>query len=145
MLRPAYKIKMGSASFEAAGGAVLSVNVDCDLSIPLDTFKVVLRPGTSGDLKKGDETSIELGNEGALTKVFTGIVDTVVPGISGIVVTGYTAASLLMGMKLHQIYEKQASGAIVQDLVEKAGLKVKDPEDGLTFPMYVIDTSKPAY
>ncbi len=146
MLRPAYKIKMGSAVFEASGGDVLSINVDCDLHIPLDTFKIVLRPGSgAGAIKKGDETTIELGKDGTPIKVFTGMVDTVVPGITGIVVTGYTAAKVLMAMKVHQIYEKQASGAIVKDLADKAGLKVKDPEDGLLFPMYVVDTSRPAY
>lgn len=142
MLRPAYKIKLGSAEISD----VLSISVDCDLNIPLDTFKIILRPGkNAAGIKKGDEASIELGNEGALTKVFAGIVDSVVPDITGVAVTGYTAAKLLMGMRAHQIYEKQSSGAIIKDLAEKGGLKAKDPEDGIVFPMYVVDTGKPVY
>ncbi|OPY29999.1 MAG: chromosome segregation protein [Methanocella sp. PtaU1.Bin125] len=147
MLRPAYKIKMGSKTFESeSGNDVLSISTDTDLRVPLDTFRVLLRPGNgAAGIKKGDETTIELGNEGALTRVFTGLVDTVLPGISGVTVTGYTAAKLLMETRLHQIYEKQSSGAIIDDLAARAGLKARDPEDGIDFPMYVIDASKPVY
>ncbi len=141
MLRPAYKVKLGSAEITDA----LSISVDCDLGIPLDMFRIILKPGQSAAVKKGDEAAIELGYEGTLVRVFTGIVDTVVPDIKGVTVTGYTAAKLLMGMKAHQIYEKQASGAIVEDLAGRAGLTVKDPEDGIVFPMYVVDTGKPVY
>jgi hypothetical protein len=147
MLRPAYNIKIGSGSFDpASGGDVLSVSVECDLNVPLDVFSIMLRPGDkASSVKRGDEVSIEIGNEGALTKVMTGMVESVRPGVTGIAVTGYSLAMVMAGIKLHQIYEKQASGAIVKDLVEKAGLKAKDPEDGITYPMYTIDTSRSIY
>jgi len=147
MQKPAYKVKAGPETFDSATSSeILSINIDCDINIPLDIFRIVFMPGgKGGSVKKGDEVAIELGSEGSTAKVFTGTVDAVEPRAAGIVVTGYSAASALTRLKVHQVYEKQAAGAIVEDLAQQAGVKAKDPEEGISFPMYVVDDSKSAY
>jgi hypothetical protein len=75
--------------------------------------------------RRVDQATIELGYEDSMKKVFTGTVDMVEPGISGVVVTGYSMAAPLTRVRIHQVYEKQTAGAIVKDLAGRAGLKIK--------------------
>lgn len=147
MQKPAYKVKAGSETFDSSTSSeILSINIDCDINIPLDVFRITFKPGGKGNsIKKGDEASIELGYEGSTAKVFTGTVDSVEPRAGGAVVTGYSVASALTRLKVHQVYEKQTAGAIAKDLAQQAGVKAKDPSDGISFPMYVVDDSKSAY
>lgn len=147
MQKPAYKVKAGSETFDSSTSSeILSINIDCDINIPLDVFRITFKPGGKGNsIKRGDEASIELGYEGSTAKVFTGTVDSVEPRAGGAVVTGYSVASALTRLKVHQVYEKQTAGAIAKDLAQQAGVKAKDPSDGISFPMYVVDDSKSAY
>lgn len=147
MQKPAYKVKAGSETFDSSTSSeILSINIDCDINIPLDVFRITFKLGGKGNsIKKGDEASIELGYEGSTAKVFTGTVDSVEPRAGGAVVTGYSVASALTRLKVHQVYEKQTAGAIAKDLAQQAGVKAKDPSDGISFPMYVVDDSKSAY
>jgi prophage tail gpP-like protein len=115
------------------------------MNIPLDAFRVVLKQGERTSVSMNDQATIELGYEDSMKKVFTGTVDMVEPGISGVVVTGYSLAAPLTRVRIHQIYEKQTAGAIVKDLADRAGLKVKVVEDGISFPMYVADDSRTLY
>ncbi len=146
MLKPAYKIKIGSESYDSENNAeALSINVDCDINIPLDACKVVLRQGDKTSVKRDDQITIELGYEDSMKKVFTGAVDTVEPSVSGVVINGFSVAAPLTRIKTHQVYEKQTAGAIVKDLADKASLSIKTVEDGISFPMYVVDDTKPIY
>jgi phage protein D len=146
MLKPAYQVKIGSETYDSTNNAeALSINVDCDINIPLDEFRIVLRHGDKVPIRTDDRAVIELGYEDSLKKVFTGAVDTVEPGISSVIVNGYSAAAPLTRIRTHQIYEKQTAGAIVKDLAGKANLRVKTAEDGISFPMYVVDESRPLY
>lgn len=147
MQKPAYKVKIGSETFDSTTSSeILGIAIDCDMNIPLDIFSIVIKPGDkAAAIKKGDEVSIELGYEGALSKVFTGTVDAVEPKVSGTAVKGYSAAAAFAWLKIHQIYDKQTSGAIVKDLAQRAKIKVKEAEDGISFPMFVADDSKSAY
>ncbi|HTX44196.1 MAG TPA: hypothetical protein VMC61_05660, partial [Methanocella sp.] len=147
MQKPAYKVKIGSETFDSTTSSeILSILIDCDINIPLDIFSILFKPGDkAAAIKKGGEVAIELGYEGALAKVFTGIVDAVEPKVTGTAVKGYSAAAAFAWLKIHQVYEKQTSGAIVKDLAQRAKIKVKMAEDGISFPMYVVDDSKSTY
>lgn len=147
MQKPAYKVKIGSVIFDStANPEILSIGVDLDMDVPSDSFKITLKPGAkASSIKNGDAVIIELGYEGTLSKVLTGTVDTIEPKISELVVSGYSAVAILTMARINQVYEKQTAGAIVKDLASKAGIAVKDVEDGLSFPMYVIDDTRDGY
>ncbi len=147
MQKPAYKVKIGSVIFDStANPEILSIGVDLDMDVPSDSFNIALKLGTkASSIKNGDAIVIELGYEGALTKVLTGSVDTIEPKISELVVSGYSAVIILTIARINQVYEKQTAGEIIKDIASKAGIAVKDVEDGLSFPMYVIDDTKDGY
>lgn len=146
MLKPAYKVTIGSESFDIEKNAsALSISVDCDINIPLDAFKMVLKPGDQSPILSGDDVTVELGYEDSLETVFTGTVDKVEHGVKGVIVSGYSVAAPLTRSRVHQIYEKQTAGAIIKDLAAKESLAIKTVDDGISFPLYVVDESKSVY
>jgi hypothetical protein len=147
MQKPAYKIKIGSTTFEPSmNQEIISIGVDLDIDVPSDSFQITLKSGTKASaIKTGDAVTIELGYEGSLFKVLTGTVDTIKPTVPETIVNGLSTISILTGTRVNQVYEKQSAGAIVKDLSDKAGIAVKNAQDGLSFPMYVVDDTKDCY
>lgn len=147
MLKPNYKIQIGSETFEpGVQSPVVSIQVSLDMDIPADSFEIIFGQSSKGSkIKEGDETSIQLGYEDKLEEVFKGAVDNVEPGISEIRVTGLNFASKLLELRTNQLYENQTAGGIVSDLAKKASVSTEEISDGLNFSMYVVDDSKNAY
>lgn len=147
MLKPNYKIQIGSETFEPGiESAVVSLLVSLDMDIPADSFEVIFgQSSKSSKIKEGDDASIQLGYEDQLEDVFKGAVDNVEPGISEIRVTGLNFASKLLELRTNQVYENQTAGGIVSDLANKAGVSTEEVSDGLSFPAYIVDDSKNAY
>jgi phage protein D len=117
------------------------------METPADSFTLVL--GNVGGLKPvlGNEAAIELGyaDDGALTQVISGKVVDVAPHITTTFVRGYTAADALLRTFVEQTYEGKTAGAIVRDLADKASVEVAAAEDGIAFPVYVVDGRRSAY
>jgi predicted nucleic acid-binding Zn-ribbon protein len=147
MQKPAYRIRIGSATFDSSQNQeVISITVELDLDIPADCFSISIMPGTKADaIQNGDAVTIELGFDETLFKVLTGTVDSAERRISEVLVRGLSVVTLLTRTRVNQVFEQQTAGAIVKDLAKQAGLSVKKAEDGLTFPMYAIDDTKDAY
>lgn len=147
MLKPSYKIQIGSETFEPSTSSdVISVRVNLDMDTPADSFEIVLSVSDrSSKLKKEDDVSISLGYEENLVNVFKGAIDTVEPGVSKIVIAGLSFVSRLLALRLNQVYEKQSAGNIVADLAGRAGVSTAEVSSGLRFPMYAIDDIKNAY
>lgn len=147
MQKPAYEIKVGAVTFDSRNTQeIVSAAVDLDLNIPLDTFDLVIRTGekTKG-FRKGDPVTISLGYEGSLSKVFTGTVDKITPSIKAVGLTGYSMMSLLTRRNQNKVYEKQTAGDIVSDIATSFGIKEEKVEDGISFPMYIVDDTRGAY
>jgi len=147
MLKPACKIEIGAATFDSSvDQRIISASIDLDIDLFSDSFQVVLTPCTRASaIKIGDPVVIELGYEGAFSKVLTGSVDDLEFKISQVTVKGLCSTTLLTRLRINQVYQKQAAGAIVKDLAGKVGIPIKSVEDGLNFPVYYVDDSKDAY
>jgi phage protein D len=147
MLKPAYKIQIGSETFEpGAKSPIVSLQVSLDMDIPAGSFEIVFgQSSKSSKIKEGDLASIQLGYEGDLKDVFKGAVDSVEPRISDIRAAGLNLASKLLELRTNQVYENQTAGGIVSDLASRAGVSTEDVSDGLSFPLYIVDDRKNAY
>lgn len=146
MFKPNYKVKTGETVYEQGqSNEVISIDLEFEINSPC-TFDLILA-GTinSAKLKHGDDVSIALGYENNLNEIFRGNVDTVEPGISMIRISGLNGMSKLLGKRVNQLYEKQSAGKIAEDLASKCGVSKDTAEDGITFPMYVIDNTKTVY
>jgi len=147
MLKPVFKIKIGSETYEPGSQSpVLKVDVNLNMDIPADSVEIILGVDDNTlKIKEGDDAIIELGYEGELKKVFTGSVDNVIPAISTLRVRGLNYASKLLELRVNKVFEKQAAGKIVGELANVAGVKEDTVKPGISFPYYVIDDSKNSY
>lgn len=147
MLKPVFKIKIGSETYEPGSQSpVLRLDVDLNMDIPADSFEIILGVDDNTlNIKEGDDAIIELGYEGELKKVFTGSVDNVVPALTTLRVKGLNYASKLLELRVNKVFEKQTAGKIVSDLAKGSGVKEDTVKPGISFPYYVIDDSKNSY
>jgi phage protein D len=151
MLKPAYKLIIGrkvvDTTDEPKASTVVDLKVALDLDTPADSFTFVL--GNVGKFKpqRDDDVKVELGyaDNGGLTQVMKGTVETSEPNLTTTRVAGYSGADALLRTFVEQTYESKTAGAIVRDLADKAGLQVATAEDGITFPAYVVDGRRSAY
>jgi phage protein D len=151
MLTPAYKLTIGSkvvdTTDEPKASTVVDLKIALDLDTPADSFTFDL--GNVGSFKpaREDEVKVELGyaDNGGLTQVMKGTVETGEPNVTTTRIAGYSGANALLRTFIEQTYESKTAGAIVRDLADKAGLQVATAEDGITFPAYVVDGRRSAY
>lgn len=146
MSQLAYKIRIGSDTYDTAGQDLLRLHVDMDMEIPADSFTIALRPvSRAATIKNGDSVVIELGYGDALNKILTGFVDNVQSKVNEVLVTGLGGVALLARLRVNQLYENQSAKSIVEDLADRVSIKIKKADEGLTFPTYVVDENKNAY
>ncbi len=149
MLKPAYKLTIGSTTIDSStdptASIIVSIEVRLDIDIPADSFEIVLGQIRELSIARGDSATVELGDKDSLLKVMEGTVATIKSTITQTKITGFNAISKLLALRINQVYEKQTAGAIVADLASQAGVDVGEKEDGIEFPYYTIDSNKNAY
>lgn len=147
MLKPAYKIQIGSETFEpGVKSSVISLQVNLSMDIPADSCEIILaKSNKNSNIKEQDNVSIQMGYENSLEDVFKGVIDNVEPRIADLRVTGLNFVSKFLELRTDSLYEDQSAGKIVSDLAQKAGLSTGEISDGINFKMYVIDDSRNAY
>lgn len=149
MLKPAYKLTIGSTTIDSSADPtasnIVSIEVNLDMDIPADSFNIVLGQVKNLSVKKGDSTKIELGYKDTLVKVIEGTIETIEPGITQARIIGLNSISKLLNLRINQVYENQTAGAIVADLANQSGLTIGGKEDGIKFPFYTIDSTKNGY
>jgi prophage tail gpP-like protein len=147
MLRPAFKLQLGSETYESVKlSPVTAIRVSLDMDIPSDSFEIrIAQQSGNQEISHGDAASISLGYGDQLTDIFKGEVDQVEPGVSGLTVTGLNFVSRLCALRVCQTYENQSSGDIVKDLASRGRVTTEDIANGLRFPSYTIDDNMNAY
>src|SRR5574341_2167011 len=151
MLSPAYKLTIGRKLVDTAdepqASTVVDLTVALDLDTPADSFTLAL--GNVGGLEpaRDDEATIELGysDNGGLTQVMSGLVATVEPNLTTTRVVGYSGANALLRTFVEKTFERKTAAEIVRELADEAGVDVATAEDGINFPVYVVDGRRSVY
>jgi phage protein D len=151
MLTPAYKLTIGSkavdTTHEPKASTVVDLRVELDMDTPADRCVVVL--GQVNGLKPAvdDQAAVELGyaDNGGFTKVMTGQVVAVEPGMTRNRVIAFTSAQKLLRSFTEQTFQSKTAGAIVRDLCRQASVNVATADDGITFLAYVVDGRRSFY
>jgi phage protein D len=150
MIKPAYKLTIGTqavdSTIEPKAGTLVDLTVSLDMDTPADSFCLVL--GNLEGIKPsvGDEAAIELGYaDGGLSQVIRGKVISVESSLTSTRVIGHSPASSLLRYFYDNTYQGKKAGEIVSDLAGQAGVAVASAQDGTAFPAYVIDSRQSAY
>jgi len=151
MITPAYRYTIGSAvvdtTRDAQASTVVELVVSLDLDAAADTATLAL--GQVGTLApaRGDGATVSLGyadDAGSMTRVLTGTVDAVEPGLVHSHVTIVSGAALRR-TRVERTFESQTAGAIIRALAADAGVTVATIDDGIAFPAYVVDGRRPVH
>ncbi len=148
MLAPKYLLTIGSESFDSADSdCVERIHINVSLDVPADCATIVLRQSDQGyNFARGDEVKISLGyDEDAVTKVFTGNVNSIHSNASRLKVGVLSPMSLLVNYYANKIYDSQNCGKIVSDLINAAGLKSGTISSGIDLPTFVVDDNSSVY
>lgn len=151
MLTPAYKLtidgKVVDTTDEARASTVVDLTVTLDIDTPADSFALVLGQVGSFHPQRDDDAKLGLGyvDNGGLTQVMAGTVVTVEPNLTTTRVIGHSAVAALLRTTVDQTYEIKKAGEIVRDLADQAGVDVGTAEDGIAFPVYVVDGRRSVY
>jgi hypothetical protein len=151
MLTPSYKLTIGNKAVdttkEPKASTVVDLRVELDMDTPADRFVVIL--GQVNGLKPSldDQATVELGyaDDGGFTKVMTGQVVAVEPGLTRNRVIAFTAAQKLLRSFTDKTFESKTAGEIVHDLCGQASVDVATADDGITFSAYVVDGRRSFY
>ncbi len=152
LLHPAYKITIAGKAVdttdEPQASTLVDLTVRLDMNTPAESFTLVLGQ-VGGVLVPAIENKsvIELGHrdDGSLTKVMSGTVVAVEPGLETNRIIGHSAAESLLHTFFDNTYENKTAGQIVKDLAKQGKVDVKTAEDGITFPAYVVDRRRNVY
>jgi phage protein D len=146
LMRPAYKVEIGSDAFSMkSGSGLVNLKVFRGTGLPTDSCEIFLVESEDYSFSKGDALKVELGYEDKLKPVFSGLVENIEHELSMIRVTALGLAIGLLRLRLNRVYLNQTAGKIVSNLAQEANLNVKTVSDGITLPMYVIDETINAY
>ncbi|WP_040407069.1 hypothetical protein [Amycolatopsis nigrescens] len=144
MLRPGYRIVIGDhvvdTTEEPKASTAIELSVRLDMDTPVDGFTLV--QGQVGGLRAepGDDASIDLGYaDGELTRVCTGLVVAVEPGLETKRITGHATGDRLLRAFTDKTFEDTTAGDIVRALAASAEVEIERVEDGVAFPAYVVD------
>ncbi len=145
MLRPDFSVQIGSQGIDAQDDEVVSLIVRRSMGLPIDSCEVQLARGTELEFEGRDPVDVKMGYDGKLEKVFSGSLDKVEHRIDGLTVTALGPCSHLLRLKINRVFSSQTAGKIVRALAQEAGVKMKDASDGISLPLYVIDSKLNAY
>jgi len=156
MLFPNYRVEIGSETFDPDSQSVVGFNVKLSLGPKVDSFELLLaKDDRSLKVTRNDPVNVFLGYEDDVVKVFSGLVETVERGISTVRVFGLAFSVNLLLFRTNKVYVNQTAGQIVSDLLSSLKQRVKGITqfpveegqimDGVSFPVYVVDSRLSAY
>ena len=139
MLKPVFTLSFGSyraTEADAVGGPTRIV-VERAMASAADALEVILMDRSG--VAPGDPATVELGHDDSREKVFTGEVAEVQPTLAGVRIRALGTTNALLNLRVAAMYENQAAGSIVRDLVGQAGLDTGTIDDGPLLPRYAVD------
>jgi hypothetical protein len=150
LLTPAYRLSLGGfvadTKVEPKASATTSLVVTLDMDSPPESAAISL--GQVGGINPAvhDDATIELGyaDDGDYLQVFKGSVDALDASLLLREVQVLSPLRLLQRLSVDQSYRGQTAGQIVRDLAGRAKVEIALADDGIAFPVYVVDSRRPA-
>lgn len=147
MLKVAWSVTAGSATWSstAAGAPVLALRTEAALGVPVNACRLSLHGAAEVGVAAGDDLVVQLGYDGGMETVFTGKVSRGAHTLGRIEIEGAGSFSRLAAARLNLLYEKEAAGAIAQDVLGKVEVQVGTVESGITLPAFAIHANAGAW
>ncbi len=123
----------------------MSIEVSRTMDIPIESMSAAIAAGGDREFGNEDETTLKLGYDDQLEKSFSGLLDCVEYGASVVELTSVGMSVKLLDLRINRVFMSQTAGEIVKSIADEAGVQVEKADDGITFPVYVIDDRSNCY
>lgn len=146
MNRPSFELTVGKEEFRRdEENGLMSIEVVRTMDIPIESMSVAIAAG--GDLKFGkeDDATLKLGYDDRLEKSFSGLLDRIEYGASVVELTSVGKSVKLLDLRINRVFMSQTAGEIVKSIADEAGVQVEKVDDGIAFPVYVVDDRSNCY
>ena len=141
-----YSIKIGANQFETQnGGRLLELKSDVSLNIPVNSCQLKLAFPEDLKIKVGEVVSVELGYDGSLKTVFTGIVESVFWKNEIVTIVAKSSLTAIVQRKINVSLEKPFAMDIIKAGIENTAIKKGKIEPGLQFANYNLGSNQNVY
>lgn len=141
--KPVYRLIVGASQVDitqdVSASTIVRLVVERAMEAQQDRCEVQLSPEGGLQPAVGESVRVDLGFDGTLVRVFTGVVAEVLPEVTAVRVVAYGPVSSLIRLRVDQTYESQSAGQIVSDLAGQARVDLGTVDDGISFPTYAVD------
>lgn len=146
MLKIDYNIEIGSLQFKPADNSrLIELHSQASMNIPVNNCKMTFTLPADLSIAPGDSVKVELGYDGDLNTVFSGVVINVEWLVQAVVVEAESLACQLAALHVNAYFENAFAGDIVSDLVGETDMNTGRTEPGLRFAFYAIGSNRSAW
>jgi len=142
-----YKVTIGTTTYTVDDSSlVLNLRVSSSLNIPVNLCEISLSLADSLAPSLDESITVKLGSNSQLSQVFQGKVSQIKWQVDRVNIEAMSSFSSLTKAKFNLLYEKSFAGDIVKNIAQNIlGLKVKQVDNGIKFPVYVIGNQQTVY
>ncbi len=145
MLTVAHRVTLGGAVHSGGSGRLVALAVDARLEVPVNSCRLTLAPAGGIDAAVDQPVTVELGEPGEETLVFTGEVTAGERGVARLTVDAAGSFRRLAAGRVNLLYEKSKAGDVVRDLAARFHLAAGTVDDGLELPTYALGAERSAW
>lgn len=147
MLKVAWSVTAGGTTWSSAeaGAPVLALRTEAALGVPVNACRLTLHGAAEMGANLGDPLVVQLGYDGGVETVFTGTISRGAASLGRIEIEGAGSFARLAAARLNLLYEKQAAGAIAEDVFGQLELQTGTVESGLTLSAFALHANASAW
>lgn len=142
-----YKVTIGTTTYTVDDSSlVLNLRVSSSLNIPVNLCEISLSLADSLAPSLDESITVKLGSNSQLSQVFQGKISQIKWQVDQVNIEAMSSFSSLTKAKFNLLYEKSFAGDIVKNIAQnRLGLEVKQVDNGIKFPVYVIGNQQTVY
>lgn len=145
-MKPVYSITIGSLKLsnqDGKHGGILGIQVKSEVN-QIGEAKLILPANLEVSVELNDEVEISLGDKRPDT-VFSGVVSDITRKLNQVIIRVVSRMVVLSTHHRNALYEQQTCGNIARDLIGTFEIPLGKIDEGIEYPVYIIDGSHSVY
>ena len=146
MLKIDYNIEIGSTQFKpATNSRLVELHSQASMNAPVPHCRMAFTIPADLSMAVGDNVKVELGYDGDLNTVFSGVVTSVKWEVGVVAVEAESLSRQLTALYTNAYFENAFAADIVNDLAGETDMATGRVEPGLRFAFYAIGSNRSAW
>lgn len=146
MLQIDYNIEIGSLQFKPANNSrLIELRSQASITAPVHHCRMVFTLPADLSMAVGDKVKVELGYEGDIQTVFSGMATVIEWDIARVVVEAESSVRQLTAISVNAYFENATAADVVNGLVSETDMSVGRVDPGLQFGFYAVGSNRSAW